>query len=142
MDFARIEMNPDTLFVRILAELPTLCQQAEFADMRYDERCSRLAQAGFRMFQQQTVWSSEHQTSLSVRLQGDLSEAEMAWYEECSQAISAFCAITFGAMLGHYAVGSLDDAGFLLYDAQLAGFVSLNDKAICDSYQTWAKSLD
>src|SRR5258706_16080 len=98
-------MNPDTLFEKVLAELPTLCQSIASAHPSYDERCSRLAQAGFLMFQQRAHWSTEHQKLLIDRLKGDLSEAEMAWYEECSDAISSFCAITIGAMLGLYAAG-------------------------------------
>ena len=80
-------------------------------------------------------WNRTLDDFIHDRLQGDLAHSTLSWFEECEEAILAFSAFALGALLGRHAVGQIDDSGFLLGDAHLAGYNAMHDDEICRTYQ-------
>jgi hypothetical protein len=55
-------------------------------------------------------------------------------YEDCAEAFQTFASLSMGALLGKYNTGEIDDAGFLLGDAHLGGFMAMNTEKICSRF--------
>ena len=96
----------------------------------------RLAVEGFQLSLPASAWTGEHAAFIQQRIQTELSEEALAWYEECAPAVAAFSCFALGALLGKFAQGEIDDSNFRLGEAHLPGFVSLNDARICAAYQS------
>jgi len=89
---------------------------------------------GFGQFSPLSEWSQAHYDFIAKRLQGELSLAELTWYEECAEAISVFASLLIGALLGKIQSGEIDDTGFMLGDAHVPAFLLLNNETICASF--------
>lgn len=90
----------------------------------------KLGIVGFSRHRPLEDWNYEQFQAIRSRLDGDLSGLD--WFEDGAEAIRLFSCLCLGAMLGKYAAGEIDDVGFLLGDAHLAGFNVLNDASICE----------
>ena len=109
--------------------------QALHSDNIEDTVEVRAAIIGFLQFRPMEEWDWQHLRFIQERLDGDLSE--LTWFEEGAEAIRLFSCLCLGAMLGKYASAQIDDAGFLLGDAHLAGFNATEDEKICAAWQSY-----
>ena len=125
------EWNTFSLFQSLLDEFPERLAEAALlpSDNPEDTYPIKLAIVGFSRFSPLDEWSFSQYQIIQNRLNGDL--ANMKWFEGCAEAVKMFSCLCLGAMLGKYIEGVIDDAGFLLGDAHLAGFNVLNDETIC-----------
>ena len=125
--------NWDTfdLFRSLLDEFPKCLNEAALlhSDNQEDTYPVKLAIVGFSRFSPLNEWSFSEYQIIQTRLVGDLANRE--WFEDCAEAVKLFSCLCLGAMLGKYTEGVINDAGFLLGDAHLAGFNILNDEIIC-----------
>lgn len=95
-----------------------------------DSFAVKMAVIGFCRFSPRSEWRLAHYEIINTRLQGELSLQELQWYEESAEAISVFACLALGALLGKFQSKEIDDSGFLLGDAHLAGFLALNNAEI------------
>jgi hypothetical protein len=86
----------------------------------------KLAIVGFALFSTVEEWDYRHYEIIHHRLQTELSPEALDDEGEDTQAYARFACLALGAMLGKYDAGQIDDAGFFLGDAHLAGFLMLN----------------
>ena len=101
---------------------------------------THLAVSGFLLFQPPEEWGGDEYDFITARLEGELSLEAMEWYEDFAPAVQMFACLALGAMLGKWAAGSIDEVGFMLGDAHLAGFISLNTEAIHVRYAAFRAS--
>lgn len=97
---------------------------------------TKAAVVGFAQFSPLSEWSGQHFEFINHRIQGELSPEELSWYEECAESISVFSCLALGALLGKLQAGDIDDVGFLLGDAHLAGFIALHEENIHQRYSS------
>ena len=130
------------LFQMLLDDFLRLLQQAEslHSDNTEDTLAVRTAIVGFQRFRPLEEWGYEQFQIIRGRLDGDLSSLE--WFEDGAEAIRLFSCLCLGAMLGKYAHGEIDDAGFLLGDAHLAGFNVTQDEAICRQWHVFRSAAN
>lgn len=95
---------------------------------------TRIAFCGFSLFSLEETWGVEENTLIVERVAGELSLEELEWYEESAPAIQIFSCLVLGAMLGKFAAGTLDERGFLLGDAHLAGFLTLRNEEVYERF--------
>ena len=91
---------------------------------------------GFQMFQPVTAWSVEYAAFIHRGPNEGLSDEALDWHEECATSVATFSCFALGTLLGKFAKGDIDDAGFLSGEAYLPGFVLLNEEQICSVYQS------
>lgn len=122
-------LNWDTfgLFERLWEERDTLLATAQSLTSANEEDTLeiKLAVVGFSLFAPVEEWSYKHYLIVHNRLQGELSAEESEADQEDALAFARFACLAIGAMLGKYAAGEIDDAGFLLGDAHLVGYMAL-----------------
>ena len=123
------------LFQMLLDDFLRLLQQAErlHSGNAEDTFEVRTAIVGFQRFRPLEEWGYGQFQVIRGHLDGDLSKLE--WFEDDAEAVRLFSCLCLGAMLGKYASSEIDDAGFLLGDAHLAGFNVEHDEAICQQWQ-------
>jgi hypothetical protein len=129
-------INWDTfgLFQILLDEFPQSLQEAGAlqSENLEDGYSIKLSMIGFSHYRPVEDWQYEQYQAIRSRLDGDL--VELGWFEDGAEAIRLFSCFCLGAMLGKLAAGEIDDVGFLLGDAHLAGFNVLNDEKICEQW--------
>jgi len=125
--------DTNKLFQALLEDFETSLNSARYLRTTELENSLALKAAiiGFGQFVPVPEWSRQHLEFIADRLQGEFSLQELAWYGECAEAISVFACLALGALLGKYQSGEIDDFGFTLGDAHLAGFISLHNDKIC-----------
>ena len=94
----------------------------------------KAAIVGFVQFSPIVQWNQKHSELIGDWLKGELSLERLSWYEEDAQAIAVFSCFAIGALLGKLQSGEIDNAGFLLGNAHLPGFISLHDETIGARY--------
>lgn len=128
------------LFQTLLDEFLRSLQQAEVlhSDNPEDTFEVRVAITGFQRFMPLEEWRHEHYRFIREHLDGDLSRLQ--WFEECAEAVRLFSCLCLGAMLGKHASAEIDDAGLLLGDMHLAGFNTMQDSEICQSWSRYDRA--
>jgi hypothetical protein len=119
------------LFQTLLERFPDLTATARSMVDSSSAETLKAAMVGFSQFRPMHEWGAEHDRFMDDRLRGDLALDALDWYEECAEVIRLFYCLALGALLGKFAVGEIDEAGFLLGDAHLPGFVLMNNEQIC-----------
>ena len=94
----------------------------------------KVAIVGFIQFSPLSEWGHDQFLVIRGRLDGDL--LDLSWFEEDAEAIRVFSCLCLGALLGKYAASEIDDAGFMLGDAHLAGYNTLQNDAISEQWRT------
>jgi len=130
------------LFQTLLDDFLRLLQQAErlHSDNIGDTLEVRAAIVGFQRFRPLEEWGHAQFQVIRGRLDGDLSS--LGWFGDDAEAIRLFSCLCLGAMLGRHAHGEIDDAGFLLGDAHLAGFNVTQDEAICRQWHVFRSAAN
>lgn len=132
-----IQWDTFALFETLLSGFGDALQRAKVAV--YEPHTTlRIAAAieGFQVFQPASIWSVEHAAFIQRGLDEGLSDEALGWHEEYAPSVATFSCFALGALLGKFAKGDIDDAGFLLGEAYLPGFVLLNQEQICSVYQS------
>ncbi len=131
-----MEWDTFNLFQTLLDDFPQCMQEAETLQSGNleDVYPVKLSIVGFSRYRLVEDWQYEQYQAIRSRLDGDLAGLE--WFEEGAEAIRLFSCLCLGALLGKLAAGEIDDAGFMLGDAHLAGFNVLNDEQICERWHS------
>jgi hypothetical protein len=88
---------------------------------------------GFRRYRPLGEWHDELTGWLLRRL--DWPADHLSWYGDCAPAVVAFSCLALGALQGKFALGEIDDAGFLLADAHLPAFILMQMQDIAAAYE-------
>ena len=92
-----------------------------------DDLYVRHAIVGFGLFCSVALWSQEHFSLVSQRLEHDLSlESLRDFFKEDAISVRLFSCLALGALLAKYQAGELDDSGFMLGDAHLPGYILMH----------------
>ena len=119
------------LFQSLLDEFAVCLSEARDlqSDNPEDSYSVKLSIIGFSRFCPLEKWDLSQYHFIQSRLAGGL--ADLKWFEEDAEAVRMFACLCLRGMLGKLAAGDIDDIGFLLGEAHLAGFNYSNDEAIC-----------
>ncbi len=137
-----ISWDTFSLFESLLDEFPLCLQEAKAlqSENLEDVYPIKLSIVGFSRYRPVEDWQYEQYQAIRSRLDGDLAELE--WFEEDAEAIRLFSCLCLGAMLGKLAAGEIDDVGFMLGDAHLAGFNASEDEAICKGWRSTRETAE
>lgn len=68
-------------------------------------------------------------------LGGALSIEEFDWYEESAEALQSFAIAVYGGLMALHASGQIDEAGYLLGEAHVVGYMLIHDAKLYNSYE-------
>ena len=130
--------NTEELFASLLLDFKRLTDSAStlVTPNTEDVEPIRVAVVGFLLFSRTDRWTHEYYVLVRERLDDELSDQQLReWHDEHAEAIQRYSCLAIGALLGKLDTGQIDDAGFLLGDAHLAGFIAMNEEAIGTRYR-------
>ncbi|MES2462802.1 MAG: hypothetical protein V4671_19645, partial [Armatimonadota bacterium] len=94
----------------------------------------KIAIIGFLQHENADQWSRDHTEFIKSRREGELSDENLAWYEEFAPSVAAFSCLALGALQGLYSQGQIDDETFLQGEALLPGFIAMKNEQIQEQY--------
>jgi|SRR5579871_757619 len=132
----RVPWSPKALFHELLIDFGAFDRTSmpAISTASLDKEI-RIAKLGFARFVSLDHWTMEHHNFMQRLLQGDYSMEELSWFEEDAEAIRMFACLAYGAMLGKFWIGEIDDSGFSRGETLLPSFMLAERNQIHVLYQ-------
>ena len=121
-----VNWNTTVLFDDLSRRFPELSRAATDlpSPNPEDDLFVRHAIVGFGQSCSVDHWSLDHHAFISRRLEHDLSlDTLRDIFDDDANAVRLFSCLVLGCLLGKFQVGEIDDSGFMLGDAHLAGYI-------------------